>query len=513
MKRMNILVLAVASGSVVTGCSSFKPKVDIDELPAPAAGVEAEYIIDNTNPGFYTDGEWKESSVISGYVGEGYFAGEAGTGETIATWNLNIVKRLDVFARWTAHSNRGTNVKYIVHHLDDQDFLTTTTIEVDQTEFGGEWFKLGTFRMSTLTSRVTVSNDADGYVIADAVLFKEAIGTPSVDADNDGMLDAWELENGLDPTNAVDAERDPDGDGLTNLQESLGMTDPFDADTDGDGVPDGYENDAGSDPTVADSDLDADGDGYTDYQEYLAGTDPSDVTSVLAANMVLLTWDAPVERTDGSDLAPEEIDYYELKYAITDADNMEIIADNGQAGFVAYGPEVNNSTSSSGYIGEDYVTMPAGTGENSSTWSFDNLSPGIEYRLSANWTSHPNRATNATYQIQYETQDGNLDERQYTVDQTSGGGKWHVLGAFIPGSSQLTVSLLNDANGYVIADALKIEGAPETVDPIKIESDQNRSYVIRDLTPGSWQFQIRAVDTGGRASDYSEVQTTLIEQL
>lgn len=513
MKRMKLLVLAVASGSVVTGCSSLKPKVDFDELPAPAAGPETEYIIDNVNPGFYTDGEWKESSVSSGYIGENYVAAEAGTGEKTATWNLNIIKILDVYARWTSHGNRGSNIKYTVHHLDDQDFLTTTTIEVDQREFGGEWFKLGTFRMSSLTGRVTVSNDADGYVIADAVLFKEAAAVPSVDADNDGMLDAWEQAQGLDPTNPLDADQDPDGDGLTNLQESLGMTDPFNVDTDGDGMPDGFENNAGLDPTLADGALDADGDGYTNYQEYLAGTDPTDATSVLAADTVLLTWEAPVTRTDGSDLSPEEIDYYELKYANTDVAVMEIVIDNGQAGFVAYGPDVNNSTSTRGYIGEDYLAMPAGTGENSVIWSFDDLSPGVEYRLSANWTSHPNRATNATYRAQYQTQDGKLDEAQYTVDQTSGGGEWQDLGAFTPASSQMSVTLLNDANGYVIADAIRLEASQETIDPIRIPSDQNRSYVLRDLAPGAWQFQIRAVDTDGQASEYSEVQNTLIEQL
>ena len=71
MKRIKILVLAVASGSVVTGCSSFKPKVDVGELPAPSAGIETEYVIDDSNPGFYTDGEWKQSSVSKGYIGEG----------------------------------------------------------------------------------------------------------------------------------------------------------------------------------------------------------------------------------------------------------------------------------------------------------------------------------------------------------------------------------------------------------------------------------------------------------
>ncbi|MBI3180725.1 MAG: tandem-95 repeat protein, partial [Myxococcales bacterium] len=38
------------------------------------------------------------------------------------------------------------------------------------------------------------------------------------DADNDGMADTWEQQQGLDPTRN-DAAEDPDGDGLTNLQE------------------------------------------------------------------------------------------------------------------------------------------------------------------------------------------------------------------------------------------------------------------------------------------------------
>ncbi|WP_417566814.1 hypothetical protein [Marinobacter sp.] len=517
MKRINMLVLAVASGSLVTGCSSLKPKKDVSELPAPSAGIETEYVIDNANTGFYTDGEWKESSVSSGYIGEDYLAAEAGSGEKTATWNLNIVKRMDVFARWTAHSNRGSNVKYIVHHLNDQNNLTTTTVTVDQRELGGEWFKLGTFRMSTLTSRVEVSNNADGYVIADAVLFREASttsSTSSADADNDSMPDAWELEQGLDPTNALDADQDPDGDGLTNLQESLGMTDPLNADTDSDGLPDGYENTSALDPTVADSDLDVDRDGYTNYQEYLAGTDPTDAASVLAANTVLLTWEPPVSRTDGSSLSPEEIDYYELKYSRAEGEvTAEIVSDNGSSGFVVYGPDSSTSTATSGYVGEDYVAMPPGSGDNSASWLVNNVSPGTEYRISANWTSYRNRATNAIYRVQYESQDGTLDERQFTVDQTSGGGRWQNLGSFIPASSQITVSLSNEADGYVIADAIRLEpatvaGASKT---IRIESDKNRSYVVSDLPSGTWQFQIRAVDTKGIASDYTEPQVRIIE--
>jgi hypothetical protein len=39
------------------------------------------------------------------------------------------------------------------------------------------------------------------------------------DADNDGMLDTWEIEYGLDPSNPNDAKKDLDDDGVNNLDE------------------------------------------------------------------------------------------------------------------------------------------------------------------------------------------------------------------------------------------------------------------------------------------------------
>ena len=96
----------------------------------------------------------------------------------------------------------------------------------------------------------------------------------SLDTDNDGMPDSWELEYSGEPKvtspdgrtsklvgldyNLVDSNEDPDHDGLTNLQEfcwpssievcnietvlARGMTlNPQNSDSDGDGIPDGIE--------------------------------------------------------------------------------------------------------------------------------------------------------------------------------------------------------------------------------------------------------------------------------
>jgi hypothetical protein len=50
-----------------------------------------------------------------------------------------------------------------------------------------------------------------------------------LDADRDGLPDAWERQYGLDPNNPADAQHDLDGDGLSNLQEYLAGTDPTDS--------------------------------------------------------------------------------------------------------------------------------------------------------------------------------------------------------------------------------------------------------------------------------------------
>ena len=52
-----------------------------------------------------------------------------------------------------------------------------------------------------------------------------------VDADKDGLPDAWELKYGLNPNDPADAKQDTDGDTFTNLEEFEAKTDPKNPDS------------------------------------------------------------------------------------------------------------------------------------------------------------------------------------------------------------------------------------------------------------------------------------------
>jgi hypothetical protein len=71
------------------------------------------------------------------------------------------------------------------------------------------------------------------------------------DSDGDGMEDAWEVANGLDPLDPADGPRDGDGDGLSAREEFELGSDPGVVDSDGDGAWDGVEAAAGTDPLDA----------------------------------------------------------------------------------------------------------------------------------------------------------------------------------------------------------------------------------------------------------------------
>ena len=93
----------------------------------------------------------------------------AGDGSSTATFrpNLPVGGRYRVFARWTSHPNRATNAPYTIHHAGGAD-----TVRVNQENHGGKWMLLGEYEFAAGTAcHVVLSNDADEWVVADAVAF------------------------------------------------------------------------------------------------------------------------------------------------------------------------------------------------------------------------------------------------------------------------------------------------------------------------------------------------------
>ena len=150
-----------------------------------------------------------------------------------------------------------------------------------------------------------------------------AYGT-AYDTDGDGIPDDWMNKYFGHPTALASdlsrAQDDPDGDGLTNLQEYLNGTDPKNPDTDGDGLSDGDEvNIYHTSPVL----VDTDGDGLTDYQEiFTYHTDPlkadTDGDGLTDGEEVNIYHTNPLlADTDGDGAG----DWYEVKVSFTDPNN------------------------------------------------------------------------------------------------------------------------------------------------------------------------------------------------
>ena len=118
--------------------------------------------------------------------------------------------------------------------------------------------------------------DPDGDGLTNLQEWENGTDPNADDTDEDGIPDDWEIEYGLDPTNSTGADLDEDGDTLSALEEYLNSTAPNLTDTDGDGVWDGYEVHYGLNPLdPGDAALDGDFDGLNNTAEFAAQTDPN----------------------------------------------------------------------------------------------------------------------------------------------------------------------------------------------------------------------------------------------
>ena len=83
------------------------------------------------------------------------------------TWQIPALPETsayEVYARWTAHTNRASDAEYTVYHASG---LSTHT--VNQKLNGSQWNLLGIYALDAV-SRVVLKGEANGYVIGDGIL-------------------------------------------------------------------------------------------------------------------------------------------------------------------------------------------------------------------------------------------------------------------------------------------------------------------------------------------------------
>ena len=134
------------------------------------------------------------------------------------------------------------------------------------------------------------------------------------------------------------------------------------------------------------------------------------------------------------------------------------IIDDGAAGFTKVGTSWKTATGQ-GYL-SDITTSTAGTGSSVATWTFGGLTAG-QYRVSATWTAQTKRATNSPFTVL----DGStalatvlVSQKVAPNDFSDSGAVWENLGGpYQINGPTLVVRLTNQANGVVVADAVRIE--------------------------------------------------------
>ena len=134
------------------------------------------------------------------------------------------------------------------------------------------------------------------------------------------------------------------------------------------------------------------------------------------------------------------------------------ILDNGDAGVAFTGAWTR--TTGKGYQSDIHSTAK-GNGSRYATWTFNDL-PSGQYNVWGTWAANKNNATNAPFQ--FFNGSGNITtvriNQRIAPAAVADGFKWTFLGKVVVNEGWAMVKLANNANGVVVADAIRIVQLP-----------------------------------------------------
>src|SRR5207245_6089148 len=98
----------------------------------------------------------------------------------------------------------------------------------------------------------------------------------------------------------------------------------------------------------------------------------------------------------------------------------------------------------------------AGSGASGATWAFTGLAPGT-YQVQADWAAFSGHASNATYRITAggTTTTAVADQRPASSGPVIGGVGFQTLATVTVTDGTLTVTLSDNADGILVADAIR----------------------------------------------------------
>ncbi len=307
---------------------------------------------------------------------------------------------------------------------------------------GVVWQSLGTFSTTTGTLAVRLGDNANGYVIADAVrIVLNGIAPQQPEMDVAGLAS---IATGDSAPSADDGtDFGTVGSDTGSVSETFTISNNGNASLHLTGSPRVVI--AGDDP-----------------QDFSVVTQPA--ATVAPGNTTTFTLmfhpTAPGVRTAVVSIANDDDDEHPYTFTIqgtgADPGPTQFLADDSSANFTAAGGWTTNANASA-YLGE-METDAAGSGSDHATWSFSGLAPGT-YTVYATWVAAANRASNAPFTIA----DGAVSQTDVAVNQqqapsgyNDAGLAWSSLTTLYVTSGTLSVGLTNHANGVVVADGIEL---------------------------------------------------------
>ena len=442
---LNVVLSNLANGYVIADAVAVQPLIE----PTPAATVA---VVDNGDAGYTSTGTWT-NSLSAGYGGDLAYA-PAGSGCCTATWQFTGLTPGQIYnlsATWIAHPNRTSAAPYTLYDVVAGSDVLRATVPVNQQLAPNDfyydasdpprnswWENLGSVTPTETSLKVKLNNVPNGFVIADAVQLRSvAPPTPQ---------DIAVLFNGT--TNV------PDGGTVAVGSTPLGtpLTASFTV-----------RNDGGSTLTLfppinvtAVLPVSASASGFTSTSLL---PHASTIFTVTASATPAGTYSAGVSFNNDD---PDENPFnFTMSFTVSPVVAAPIIIDNGDPGYSS--ARAWHDWAYGGYGGD--VQWAAKNSCCTATWSFTGLTAGT-YQVSATWVANTNRASNAPYRI-YDGLVGpgdllatvRVDQRTAPSGFSEGGVMWDNLGAgfYTITADTLSVTLADDADAYVIADAIRIE--------------------------------------------------------